>query len=152
MKQYCTFRLDDLILGVDVLEVQEVIFYQEMTHIPLAHKSIKGLINLRGQIVTAIDLRQRLNLPPASSEIEQKNIVIQSGDQAVSLLVDDIGDVIEPSEDSFESTPETLNENIKEMIKGVYKLERKLLLILNSDRIINIDSSSQSTWMQTADA
>lgn len=137
-------------LGVDVLEVQEVILYQDMTKVPLAHDSIKGLINLRGQIVTAIDLRQRLNLPQADSSIEQKNIVIQSGDEAVSLLVDEIGDVIEPAEESFELPPETLRGTAKDIIKGVYKLEKNLLLVLNSSRTINIDSEKPAQWLQTA--
>lgn len=150
MKQFCTFYLGDLMLGVDVLEVQEVILYQDMTKVPLAHDSIKGLINLRGQIVTAIDLRQRLNLPQADSSIEQKNIVIQSGDEAVSLLVDEIGDVIEPAEESFELPPETLRGTAKDIIKGVYKLEKNLLLVLNSSRTINIDSEKPAQWLQTA--
>ncbi|MBK1878266.1 chemotaxis protein CheW [Pelagicoccus mobilis] len=150
MKQFCTFYLGDLMLGVDVLEVQEVILYQDMTQVPLAHDSIKGLINLRGQIVTAIDLRERLNLPPSTSEEEQKNIVIQSGEEAVSLLVDEIGDVIEPSEDDFEDPPETIPEAAKEMIEGVYKLDKRLLLVLNSERTINITSDTSSNWLQTA--
>jgi len=150
MKQFCTFYLGDLMLGVDVLEVQEVILYQDMTQVPLAHDSIKGLINLRGQIVTAIDLRDRLNLPPADSGLEQKNIVIQSGDEAVSLLVDEIGDVIEPSEDEFEPPPATIPEAVKDMVDGVYKLEKHLLLILNSERTISISSDTSSDWLQTA--
>lgn len=141
MKQFCTFYLGDHILGIDVLKAQEVILYQDMTQVPLAHESIKGLINLRGQIVTAIDLRDRLKLPAPAPSIEQKNLVIQSGDDAVSLLVDDIGDVIEVSEDSFETPPANLPEMIKDMIDGVHKLEKGLLLILNPEQTINITSN-----------
>lgn len=149
MKQFCTFYLGELMLGVDVLEVQEVILYQDMTGVPLAHKSINGLINLRGQIVTAIDLRERLDLPPAEAGVEQKNIVIQSGDEAVSLVVDEIGEVIEPSEEAFESPPETLSESAKAMIDGVYKLDGRLLIVLNSERTINITSDNSDQWLQS---
>ena len=148
MKQYCTFYLNGMLFGVDVLEVQEVLLYQEMTQVPLAHDAIKGLINLRGQIVTAIDLRDRFSLSYSRSDEPPKNIVIQSEDGAVSLLVDEIGEVIEPDENLFEETPENIKGVAREMIQGVYKLDGNLLLILDTLKTISINSCQSSNWLQ----
>lgn len=139
MKQFCTFYLNNLLFGVDVLEVQEVILYQEMTQVPLASTSVKGLINLRGQIVTAIDLRERMGLRENPSTEPPKNIVVQTNDGAVSLLVDEIGDVIEPDEENFEAPPATLTGVSREIIDGVYKLKDGLLLILNTEKTIDLE-------------
>ena len=94
-QQLCTFYLDGLFFGVEVQKVQEVIRYQEMTHIPLASRVVQGLINLRGQIVTAIDLRRRLELNERPADKLPMNVVIRTDDGPVSLLVDEIGDVVE---------------------------------------------------------
>lgn len=136
--QFCTFRVDDLYFGVEVQKVQEVIRYQEMTNIPLAPDSIKGLINLRGQIVTALDLRTRLGLGDRKEEELPMNVVIRSEGGAVSLLVDEIGDVTEVDENQFESPPETLEGMIRELVSGVYKLEDRLLLILDTDKAADV--------------
>src|ERR1700760_3596719 len=100
--QYATFVVEDLFFGIDVLRVQEVLRYQQMTRIPLAPAVAGGLINLRGQIVTAIDMRCRLGLRPRSSEALPMNIVVRTEDGPVSLLVDEIGDVVEVDPDSSE--------------------------------------------------
>ncbi|HEY9073267.1 MAG TPA: chemotaxis protein CheW, partial [Desulfobaccales bacterium] len=91
-KQFSTFVVDHLLFGVEVEKVQEVIRYQEMTRVPLAPPVVKGLINLRGQIVTAIDLRRRLGLRERATADLPMNVVIRHDDGAVSLLVDEIGD------------------------------------------------------------
>src|SRR5437016_5385400 len=107
-QQYCTFSLQGLFFGVEVQQVQEVIRYQEMTHVPLAPRVVRGLINLRGQIVTAIDLRRRLeltDLPPGRLPI---NVVVRTDEGPMSLLVDEIGDVLEVAEEVFERPPETV--------------------------------------------
>jgi purine-binding chemotaxis protein CheW len=108
-RQLCTFFLQDLFFGVEVEKVQEVIRYQEMTRIPLAPEVIAGLINLRGQIVTAIDLRRQLALAARKAGQLPMNVVIRRDDGPISLLVDEIGDVVEVDEDSFEGPPDTLD-------------------------------------------
>jgi len=128
-RQLCTFTLGDQYFGLDVLKVQEIIRAQEMTRVPLAHPVVRGLINLRGQIVTAIDLRRRLDMPDRPSELLPVNIVVQTDDGAVSLLVDEIGDVLEVSESAFERPPETLRGTARELILGAYKLKDRLLLV-----------------------
>src|SRR5262245_10905596 len=108
-RQYCTFYLDDQCFGLDVLVVQEIVRSQPMTRVPLAHPMVRGLINLRGQIVTAIDLRRRLDMPPRDDDREPVNVVLQSDDGAVALLVDEIGEVLDVSDEQFEQPPATLN-------------------------------------------
>ena len=96
--QYCTFYLAGHYFGLDVLKVQEIIRYQEMTRVPLSPPVVRGLINLRGQIVTAIDLRSRPELADRPADQLPVNVVVHTDDEAVSLLVDEIGDVLEVSE------------------------------------------------------
>jgi purine-binding chemotaxis protein CheW len=142
--QYCTFFLDTHYFGIDVLKVQEVIRYQEMTRVPLAPSVVRGLINLRGQIVTAIDLRRRLELPDRPEGTLPVNVVVQTDDGAVSLLVDEIGDVLRVSANAFERPPETLRGTARELILGAYKLENQLLLILDTARTVNVTNGRGS--------
>ena len=143
-KQVCTFILDGHLFGVDVTCVQEVIRYQEMTPVPLAPAVVGGLINLRGQIVTALDMRTRLQLPPRPADQLPMNVVVRHDEGVVSLLVDEIGDVVDVDDASLESPPETLSLNAKALIRGVYKLELKLLLLLNTDLATRGDGANIS--------
>jgi purine-binding chemotaxis protein CheW len=136
--QYCTFYLDGQYFGLDVLKVQEIIRYQEMARVPLASPAVRGLINLRGQIVTAIDLRRRLELRDRPSDQLPLNVVVKTEDGAVSLLVDEIDDVLEVSEKLFERPPETLQGTARELILGAYKLPGRLLLILDVERAVQV--------------
>jgi purine-binding chemotaxis protein CheW len=136
-QQLCTFFVDGLFLGVEVEKVQEVIRYQEMTRVPLAPGVIGGLINLRGQIVTAVDLRKRLDLNERPVDDFPMNVVVRTDDGAMSLLVDDIGDVVEVDERSFESAPDTLTGVTRELIRGVYKLDKQLLLLLDTEKAVS---------------
>jgi purine-binding chemotaxis protein CheW len=106
-QQFCTFFLQDQLFGVPVQQVQEVIRYLEMTRVPLVPPVIRGLINLRGQIVMAIDLRRRFGMVDRLDSELPMNIVVRTEDGAVSFLVDDIGDVIEVSKDTLEAPPAT---------------------------------------------
>jgi len=132
--QFCTFYLDSLLFGVDLQGVQEVIRNLDMTQVPLAPGVVRGLINLRGQIVTAIDLRQRLGLTAPAEGALPMNVVVRSEDGAVSLLVDEIGDVAEVDEAAFERSPETLTGPVRAMILGVYKLDGRLLHVLDKEK------------------
>lgn len=143
--QYCTFYLGDQCFGLDVLKVQEIIRSQPMTRVPLAPEVVVGLINLRGQIVTAIDLRKRLELSAQVTNTDSAdlvvNVVIQTEDGAVSLLVDEIGDVLEVSESQFERPPETLRGPARDLIQGAYKLPDELLVILDPDKVVSLSES-----------
>ncbi len=137
-RQLCTFYLDGHFFGVDAQSVQEVIRYQEMTRVPLTPDCVNGLINLRGQIVTAIDMRKRLGLRDRPADKLPMNVVVRSDEGAVSLLVDQIGDVIEVSSEDFETPPETLRGHAAELVQGAYKLNEKLLLVLNWQKTVQV--------------
>ena len=136
--QCCTFFLGQLFFGVKVETVQEIIRYQAMTPVPLAPPEVGGLINLRGQIVTTIDLRRRLELPPFTSDQEPYNVVTRINDDIVSLLVDEVGDVLHVNDADFEPPPETLAAHLRNLIRGAYKLEDRLLLILNVEKVVDL--------------
>jgi purine-binding chemotaxis protein CheW len=130
-QQFCTFVLHGQFFGVPVQQVQEVIRYQEMTQVPLVSEVVSGLINLRGQIVTAIDLRRCLGMPDRPAGQLPINVVICTSDGPVSLLVDEIGDVVEVDHNTFETVPETLQGPARAMVHGVYKLPEQMLLELD---------------------
>jgi purine-binding chemotaxis protein CheW len=136
--QYCTFFVRGLFLGLEVTCIQEVIRAQPLTVVPLTSSVIAGLMNLRGQIVTAIDLRARLGLPVREPDARPLNVVVRTSDGAVSLLVDEIGDVIEVDAESFERPPDTLSDEARELIRGAYKLKGRLLLVL--DPVLTVDA------------
>ncbi|MCA9726379.1 MAG: chemotaxis protein CheW [Candidatus Eisenbacteria bacterium] len=133
-QQFCTFKLDGHLFGVEVLHVQEVIRFQEMTRVPLAPGAVNGLINLRGQIVTAIDLRARFGMASRRPNQLPMNVIIRTDDGAVSFLVDEIGDVFDVGDDALESPPQTIDGEARELIRGVYKLNDGLLLALDTER------------------
>lgn len=137
--QFCTFTVDGLYLGIAVRQVQEVLRSLEMTRVPLAPNAVEGLINLHGQIVTAIDLRLRLGLAPRAPDREPMHVVVRTDDGAVSFMVDDIDDVIEADADSFERAPETMRAETRAFVKGVYKMPKRLLLVLDTTRVVNIE-------------
>jgi len=136
-QQFCTFILEDQFFGVPVERVQEVIRYQEMTRVPLVPPVIRGLINLRGQIVMAIDLRRRLGMPDRPDSQLPVNVVVRAEDGAVSFLVDEIGDVLEADESKLERPPETLRGHDRELVRGVYKLQERLMLVLDTERVVS---------------
>lgn len=137
-RQYSTFYLDKLLFGVDSQKIQEVMRFLELTPVPLAPAAVSGLMNLRGQIVVALDLRHRLRLPDRAPGATPMCVVVRVDDGAVSLLVDDIGDVVEVDESSFEPPPETLRRELRSVIVGVHKLERQLMHVLDADRVCEI--------------
>jgi purine-binding chemotaxis protein CheW len=136
--KFCTFTLDGLLFGVEVMKVQEVIRYLAMTRVPLAPSVVRGLINLRGQIVTAVDLRRRLGLRERPDDQSPMNVVVRTEDEAVSLLVDEIGDVREVEESAFERPPETLRGEARDLIRGTYKLKDRLLLVLDTEKAVQV--------------
>lgn len=137
-RQFCTFFLDGLRFGVDVQKVQEVVPYQAMTRVPLAPAMVLGLLNLRGQIVTGIDLRRRLELPERPADRLPMNVVLRGEDSPVSFLVDEIGEVIEVAADTWQRPPDTLQGRVRDLIQGVCPLEDELLLILDTAKTLNL--------------
>jgi purine-binding chemotaxis protein CheW len=135
----CTFRLAGHLIGIEISAVQEVLREQEITRLPLASPAVRGVINLRGRIVPAIDLRRCFDMEPAVRVEASPNIVVDGGTaSSVSLLVDEIGDVIEASASAYELPPETLRGRARELIEGVYKLQDELLLVLAIAKVLRV--------------
>ena len=134
--QYATFTLGEHLYGVEVERVQEVLRAQTCTPVPLAPDAVGGLLNLRGQVVTAIDLRRRMGMAGREDGQDPMNVVVRVGGEAVSLLVDVIGGVVNVTDDLFEPPPDTLSGPHRELIRGAYKLEDRLLMALDVDRAV----------------
>lgn len=148
-QQICTFVLNGIYFGIDVLQVQEVMRPQAITWVPLAPPDICGLINLRGQIVTVVDLQRRLELttdapqpnrftPQAAEEPQGFNIVLQRADDVVAFRVDQVGDVLEFSQDAFEPPPATLKGRMRQMLAGAYSLPEGFLLIVDVEKVLAV--------------
>ncbi len=142
--QFCTFHLDGLLFGVELQGVQEVFVPLEMTRVPLAPPVVSGLINLRGQLVTALDLRRRLELEPRPEAMRSMNVVVRTDDGVVSLLVDEIGDVVQVDDTTFEAPPETLQGSVRDMILGVHKLKGRLLHVLDTRKACEINEMAKA--------
>jgi purine-binding chemotaxis protein CheW len=144
MAQYCTFQVADLHLGIEVERVQEVLRPQQMTAVPLASEVVRGLINLRGEIVTAVDLRRRLAIAAPSRDTEQMNVVVRARSGGpVSFLVDEIGDVLDVPHECFEEPPPNLRHPVRALVRSVCKLDDQLLLILDPFEALNITHANR---------
>ncbi|HTX01704.1 MAG TPA: chemotaxis protein CheW [Acidimicrobiales bacterium] len=148
--RYSTVFVDDLAVGIEIGVVQEIVQYQTMTPVPLADPAVIGLINLRGQIVTAIDLRRRLGLPERAAGERPFNVIVHLDDRTVSLLVDDFGDVVTRS-DPPDDVPQTLTGVARELISGVHQLEDRLLLVLDAASAIEVGEGSMAQAIDSSD-
>jgi purine-binding chemotaxis protein CheW len=137
-RQFATFTLGDRLYGVEVGAVQEVLRNQACTPVPLAGNAIAGLLSLRGEVVTAVDLRRRMSVPEDDRPAESMNVVIRLEDEVVSLLVDRIGDVVDVSDDLFEDPPDTLNGEQRDLVRGAYKLDGRLLHVLDITTVVDV--------------
>jgi purine-binding chemotaxis protein CheW len=135
-KQLCTFWIDELLFGIDVRAVQEVLRSQPLRRVPLAADSIRGLINLRGQVLTAIDARVCLDLPPQSPQRDAIDIIVRSAQEPVSLVVDAIGEILEVDESEFEPPPESLRDMASDLLVGIYRLDERLLIVLDVELVV----------------
>ncbi len=143
--EYITFHVDDQLLGIPVHEVREVIPEQPVAKVPLAPESVAGLLNLRGQIVTAIDVRRRLGLLPREAGLTRMNIVVGDDGELFSLLVDSVGDVKMVERSSFAPTPPTLAETWRKCCGGVYRLARGLLVVIDVAALVDLENPSINT-------
>jgi purine-binding chemotaxis protein CheW len=137
-QQFCTFFVNGRFFGIPVDRVQEVIQWQDITRVPLASDVIEGLINLRGDIVMAVDLRRRLAIGDRPAAVALVNVVVRCADGPASLLVDSIGDVVEVDQNGFENSPPGLDANMRTVITGIYKLPGKLMHVLDIDSACQI--------------
>ena len=148
-RRICTFHLDPYLFGVDVEVVQEVVVDQPVTSVPLAPPAVRGVINLRGEIITAIDLASLLELPEREKDASRVSLVIRAEDELVSFMVDEAGEVIEIEEQDLEPPPNTLVGPARQLIVGAYKLPSRLLLVLDPLRAASTGSGEPQMQAET---
>ena len=135
-EQFVTLTIEGQLFGVPVLSVQDVLAPQKTTPIPMASEGVAGALNLRGRIVTAIDVRRRLNLPPRREDDDCMYVVVEFGSELYSLMIDSVGEVLSVPVDRFEAPPATLDERWCEICEGVYRLDDELLVVLDVSNLI----------------
>jgi len=134
---YVTMTIADQLFGIPVLSVHDVLGPQKITRVPLSPPEVAGVLNLRGRIVTAINIRRRLGLPDADSQ-GGMSVAVEHNGESYSLLIDKIGEVLSVSPGAFEQSPATLDPCWREVSSGVYRLEGGLLVILDVEKLLNI--------------
>ena len=133
---FVTFQVAGQLFGVPVLRVQDILVPDRIAPVPLALPEIRGSINLRGRIVTVIDVRTRLGLP--RGETAGMGVTVESGQELYTLLVDQVGDVIRLSSDRYEANPSTLDPLWRDVAGGTYRLDDRLMVVLEIDRALDI--------------
>lgn len=136
-RDYVTVTIADQLFGIPVLSVQDVLGPQKITHIPKAPPEVAGALNLRGRIVTSIDVRCRLNLPPLPEGERGMSVVVEHHGEPYSLMIDSVGEVLSLPEDRFDRNPATLDARWREVAGGIYRLDDALLVVLDVDRLLD---------------
>lgn len=138
---FVTVELHGQLLGIPVLAVHDVLSAQKITHIPLAPNWVSGVLNLRGRIVTAIDLRQRLGLSPLEEGRQSMSVVVEHRGEPYSLQIDTVGEVLSLDDQCFEKNPVTLDAMWRDISRGIYRLDNKLLVILDVDKLLEVETA-----------
>jgi len=146
---YATFEIDSHYLGIRVLDVQEVLRQQQLTPVPLAPPVIAGLINLRGQIIPAVDMRRLMHLPDRFEPEGALSVVLRTGNGPVSLQVDEIGDVLAIDPASVEAPPLNLEPYVRNCLSGVCQLKERLLLVLDTGRTVDVSAAYAQSGLET---
>lgn len=141
-KDFSTFEVDGQLLGINVLDVQDVLNPMEIANVPLSGAEVAGLLNLRGRIVTAIDMRQKLGLSPFENRSKCMSIVVEKNQELYSLIVDKVGDVISIPNDQFEQNPPNLKPIWAELASGVYRLDGRIMLVVAIDSLLSYTKNS----------
>jgi purine-binding chemotaxis protein CheW len=140
--EFVTLTIADQLFGIPVLQVQDVLGPQRITRVPSAPSEVAGLLNLRGRIVTVIDVRTRLALPPRPSDMRSMSVVVGYKDEFYSLIVDKVGEVMSLPSADYERNPATLDPRWNEIADGIYRLKDMLLVILNVARLLQLDEKA----------
>jgi purine-binding chemotaxis protein CheW len=143
-QQYTTCVVDDLLVGIKVEALQEVSAASELTPVPLASSLVSGLLNLRGHVITAVDLRRCLQLRDRPAGQRPVHVIMRTADGLVSLLVDQVGDVFQVDDADCEPAPSTLDGRLRDLIAGAYELSGRLLLVLDTERALAFSSHQQT--------
>ena len=140
-EEFVTMTIFDQLFGIPVLQVQDVLGPQDINKIPLAPPEVAGSLNLRGRIVTAIDIRKRLGLPNREPGDEGMNVVVEHGTELYSLVIDTVGEVLSLPTSDFERNPSNLDEIWRDVTAGIYQLDGKLMVVIDIDRLLTFNGA-----------
>ncbi len=140
-EEFVTFTIAGQLFGIPVLQIQDVLSSYQITPIPLAPPEIKGSLNLRGRVVTAIDVRLRLGLSARPKEAESMSIVAENEGELYSLMVDSVGEVLALSQSAYERNLPTLDAKFRAFSDGIYRLDKQLLVVLDVNRLLDYERS-----------
>ena len=146
-RQFCTFYIDQHLFGIEAVAVQEVLLHQQLTPVPLAPNDVLGVINLRGQIITAINLRKRLGFESGNGGATSVSVVALVQEELVNFMVERIGEIVEIDIDELVVIPDTLQGAAKELLIGAYKMPEQLLLILDPQKVVIAPDAVSRTFM-----
>lgn len=140
MTEYVTAMIGDQLFGLPIARVQDVFMPERLTRVPLAPDEVAGVLNLRGRIVTAIDMRARLGLPKAETDKPPMAVGVDLRGESYGLLIDSIGEVMKLPDDGREDNPVNLDPRMARMASGVHRLDGQLMVVLDVDRVLEIAS------------
>ncbi len=140
-EEFVTFTIAGQLFGIPVLQIQDVLSSYQITPVPLAPPEITGSLNLRGRVVTAMDLRLRLGLSARAKEAESMSIVAENEGELYSLMVDSVGEVLALSKSAYERNPPTLDAKFRTFSDGIYRLDKQLLVVLDVNRLLDYERS-----------
>lgn len=141
-REYVTFHIGGQLFGIGVLRVQDVLNHCRTARIPLAPPEIAGSLNLRGRIVTALDVRLRIGLPPREPGKSGMSIVVDHHGELYSLIVDTVGEVLPLDPATFERSPPTIDPRLRDYADGIFRLEKQLLVVLDVDRLLDFGQAT----------
>lgn len=141
-EEFVTFTIAEQLFGIPVLKVQDVLSTYQLTPIPLAPPEVMGSLNLRGRVITAIDVRLRLGLPARPDGSSHKSIVAENDHELYSLMVDSVGEVLALSKADYERNPPTLDDKFRAYSDGIYRLDDQLLVVLDVQRLLDYEHSA----------
>ena len=142
--EYVTVTIGGQLFGLPISRVQDVFVLGQMTRIPLASDDIAGILNLRGRIVTAIDMRRRLGLPRCDSREAPMAVGIDANGESYGLVIDMVGEVLKLGAETFEPIPVNLDPRLKHVASGVHRLETGLLVVLDVDRMLDLKPTEKA--------
>jgi purine-binding chemotaxis protein CheW len=143
-RDYVTMSIGGQLFGIPVLKVQDVLGSQTITRVPLAPVEVAGSLNLRGRIVTAVDVRLRLGLPKRENEKTAMSVVVEHEGELYSLLVDSVGEVLSLETRDYQRNPPTLNPRLREFSDGIYRLNDSLLVVLSVSSLLNFGNRADA--------
>ncbi|HZU30165.1 MAG TPA: chemotaxis protein CheW [Candidatus Angelobacter sp.] len=148
--RFCTFYVNGMLFGIAVENVREVVTHHKTTPVPLARPEVEGLMNQRGQVVVALDLRRRLGFPERAANQQPMIVSVICANRTVNLLVDEIGDMVKSNPDQWRPVPPTLQGVGRDLITGAFTLKEKLLLVLDLEKTVDLARAKAATAHQPA--